>query len=125
MSEYETDIIRLIQQIGEDIRWLRQRAEGSSAITVAVRGDVLALGGIDRNHPRPIDVRSLDERQVMGQNDNQNDDAGVLAGVFVLLSTFSTLAAILGMSVTRELPLLSGLALQMAPHRGSLPPSLS
>src|SRR5262245_37800201 len=74
MSEYETDIIRLIQQIAEDIRWLHQRAEGSSAITVAVRGDVLALGGIDRNNPKPIDVRSLDERQDMRQNDNQNND---------------------------------------------------
>lgn len=27
MSEYETDMIKLIRQIAEDIRWLRQRAE--------------------------------------------------------------------------------------------------
>jgi hypothetical protein len=27
MSEYETDMIKLIKQIAEDIRWLRQRAE--------------------------------------------------------------------------------------------------
>jgi hypothetical protein len=27
MSKYESDMIRLIEQIAEDIRWLRQRAE--------------------------------------------------------------------------------------------------
>ena len=27
MSEYENDMIKLIKQIAEDIRWLRQRAE--------------------------------------------------------------------------------------------------
>jgi hypothetical protein len=27
MSEYETDMMKLIKQIAEDIRWLRQRAE--------------------------------------------------------------------------------------------------
>jgi hypothetical protein len=27
MSEYETDMIKLIKQIAEDIRWLRRRAE--------------------------------------------------------------------------------------------------
>ena len=27
MSKYETDMIKLIKQIAEDIRWLRQRAE--------------------------------------------------------------------------------------------------
>ena len=32
MSEYETDMIRLIQQIAEDIRWLRHRAEETDRI---------------------------------------------------------------------------------------------
>ena len=27
MSEYEPDMIKLIKQIAEDLRWLRQRAE--------------------------------------------------------------------------------------------------
>jgi hypothetical protein len=27
MSEYETDMVKLIKQIAEDLRWLRQRAE--------------------------------------------------------------------------------------------------
>jgi hypothetical protein len=27
MPEYETDMIKLMKQIAEDIRWLRQRAE--------------------------------------------------------------------------------------------------
>jgi hypothetical protein len=51
MSEFETDMIRLIQQIAEDIRWLRQRAE--EADRIKKQDDQELLERIEQTHRGP------------------------------------------------------------------------
>lgn len=51
MSEYDTDMIKLIQQIAEDIRWLRQRAE--EADRVKKHDDQELLERIEQTHRGP------------------------------------------------------------------------
>jgi hypothetical protein len=51
MSEYETDMIRLMKQIAEDIRWLRQRAE--EADRIKKQDDQELLERIEQTHRGP------------------------------------------------------------------------
>jgi hypothetical protein len=51
MSEYETNMIKLIKQIAEDIRWLRQRAEERDRIKK--QNDQALLERIEQTHRGP------------------------------------------------------------------------
>ena len=51
MSEYENDMIKLIKQIAEDIRWLRQRAEERDRIKK--QDDQELLERIEQTHRGP------------------------------------------------------------------------
>jgi hypothetical protein len=51
MSEYETNMIKLIKQIAEDIRWLRQRAEERDRIKK--QNDQELLERIEQTHRGP------------------------------------------------------------------------
>jgi hypothetical protein len=51
MSEHETNMIRLIQQIAEDIRWLRLRAE--EADRMKKQDDQELLERIEQTHRGP------------------------------------------------------------------------
>jgi hypothetical protein len=55
MSEYETDMIKLVKQIAEDIRWLRQRAEERDRIKK--RDDQELLKRIEQTHRGPKKTR--------------------------------------------------------------------
>jgi hypothetical protein len=51
MSEYENDMIKLIKQIADDIRWLRQRAEERDRIKK--HDDQELLERIEQTHRGP------------------------------------------------------------------------
>jgi hypothetical protein len=51
MSEYERDIIKLIKQIAEDLRWLRQRAEERDRLKKQEDEDLLKQ--IEKTHRGP------------------------------------------------------------------------
>jgi hypothetical protein len=51
MSEYETDMIRLIQQIAEDVRWLRKPEEERDRIKK--QDDEELLQRIEQTHRGP------------------------------------------------------------------------
>ena len=51
MSEYETDMIKLVKQIAEDVRWLRQRAEERDR--VKKQDDQELLKRIEQTHRGP------------------------------------------------------------------------
>ena len=51
MSEYENDMMKLIKQIAEDIRWLRQRAEERDRIKK--QDDQELLERIEQTHRGP------------------------------------------------------------------------
>ena len=51
MSEYENDMMKLIKQIAEDIRWLRQRAEERDRIKK--QDDQKLLERIEQTHRGP------------------------------------------------------------------------
>ena len=51
MPEYETDMIKLMKQIAEDIRWLRQRAEERDRIKK--QDDQELLKRIEKTHRGP------------------------------------------------------------------------
>jgi hypothetical protein len=51
MSENETDMTRLIEQIAEDVRWLRQRAEERDQIQR--KNDLELLKLIEQTHRGP------------------------------------------------------------------------
>jgi hypothetical protein len=51
MPEYEADMIKLMKQIAEDIRWLRQRAE--EADRIKKQDDQELLERIEQTHRGP------------------------------------------------------------------------
>jgi hypothetical protein len=51
MSENETDITKLVKQIAEDVRWLRQRAEKRDQIQKQEDMELLKL--IEQTHRGP------------------------------------------------------------------------
>ena len=55
MSEYETDMIKLVKQIAEDIRWLRQRTEERDRIKM--KDDQELLERIEQTHRGPQKTR--------------------------------------------------------------------
>jgi hypothetical protein len=55
MSEYETNLIKLVKQIAEDIRWLRQRAEERDRIKKQDNQELLKR--IEQTHLGPKKTR--------------------------------------------------------------------
>jgi hypothetical protein len=55
MSEYETDMIKLVKQIAEDLQWLRRRAEERDGIKK--QEDEELLKRIEKTHRGPTKTR--------------------------------------------------------------------